>query len=266
MAVGVFLAGLIMFVALTCYLASGAEMVPVLMYHELVDSSEKESRYSLSVEKFRDHLKYLKSAGYSPITDGDLLFARNGGSSLPFKPVIITFDDGSSDHATLAMNSLAEQGFRAVFFIITERIGQPNFLNRDQLRTMHNAGMSIQSHGHTHRRLDRMASDKLADDLRLSMEALTNLLATNAVSLCVPGGWYNEDVLNSARTTGYRLVFTSDIGMNRIYGSNPILKRLEIRGGTDSGGFKRALSPMGIAFNALIRQIKLVGHMLRGNS
>lgn len=252
------------YVAWTYRTEANMHGIPVLMYHELVGSADRVGRYSLHVDHFAQHMEYLAMAGYTPITDRDLIAAREGVNALPDRPIIITFDDGTVDHKVLAEGVLNTHGFKAVFFIVSERVGHPGSLSPEQLQQMAQSGMSIQSHGHTHRFLDLLGPEELQEEIAESRAIIAKATGVDVVSLCIPGGWYNSVVLDAARDVGYRLVFTSDIGVNSAEGDTFVLKRLEIRGGTDGGAFEQQLMPAAITRNKLIRRAKLVLHAIRG--
>ena len=74
--------------------------------------------------------------------------------------VVLTFDDGSKEHATLAAPLLAEYGYQATFNIITDRIGvSTNSLTWGQVRELAKAGHEIASHTCTHRNLNTLIAD-----------------------------------------------------------------------------------------------------------
>lgn len=73
---------------------SATRAVPVLNYHQINDRDEN----SLTVhsDEFDEQMKYLSDNGYHTITPEEMMDAWENGTPLPEKPVILTFDDGSS--------------------------------------------------------------------------------------------------------------------------------------------------------------------------
>ncbi len=74
--------------------------VTILMYHYIRDL--KNSRFprtkGLATELFSEQLLYLRKH-YHPITVGEFLHAlQNPGYALPPASLLLTFDDGFSDH------------------------------------------------------------------------------------------------------------------------------------------------------------------------
>src|SRR5687768_16837105 len=65
--------------------------------------------------------------------------------------VMITFDDGFTSDADIALPCLLGAGLRAAFFVTSAFVDRPGRVTRAQLRALAAAGMTIGSHGATHR-------------------------------------------------------------------------------------------------------------------
>ena len=52
------------------------------------------------------------------------------------RSVWITFDDGHRSNAEIALPILKQLGLRGIFFITTDWIGRPGFMNEDQIREL----------------------------------------------------------------------------------------------------------------------------------
>ena len=72
--------------------------IPILLYHNFVttipDSDPDNFNYINTPESFEENVKTLLGNGYTIISMKDLSNAYSGKTSLPGKPIIITFDDG----------------------------------------------------------------------------------------------------------------------------------------------------------------------------
>ena len=83
------------------------------------DASPRYAPYALDPARFRDHLAYLRDAGFTALTIDELAATyRDPHATWPKRPIAVTFDDGFEEMATVAMPALADAGFRAK----TERI------------------------------------------------------------------------------------------------------------------------------------------------
>lgn len=93
-------------------------MVTVVMYHYVREI--KNSRYpnikGLEAENFKRQLEYLDSC-YSFITMAELIAFLEGDFKLPENSLLLTFDDGYSDHFNFVYPVLKNMGIQGSFFI-----------------------------------------------------------------------------------------------------------------------------------------------------
>lgn len=184
---------------------------PVLMYHEII-KEEASSReiHAVTLKEFKRHMRYLKEIGAHSIDfkydfEDCLLFDKKDCQAIG-----ISFDDGNLSDYREVVPVLKEYGFRGIFFVTLEWIGTPRYLQWKDLREMDNVGMSIQSHGVTHRFLPRLNDVQLRAELRSSKLELEDRLGNEVRFLSLPGGFGSRRVYRTAREEGYSAVFTSE--------------------------------------------------------
>lgn len=166
------------------------------MYHSIGEAPAEEigaGRYCVSVENFRKQVEYIELV-----------------SSLARKLVLVTFDDGLVDNYTNAWPILKEKGLKAHFFIIVSKIGVPGYMNWEQIRELKDGGMIIGSHGMTHRILTELKDKDLDDELVESKKILEDKLGQAVDYLSLPRGFYDKRVIEMAKKSGYKAVFTSN--------------------------------------------------------
>jgi tetratricopeptide (TPR) repeat protein len=95
-------------------LDASSPTIPVLLYHGITVSDHQDT---VPLRTFRDQLLALKQEGYHSITLAQLLGFFEGKTTLPTKPILITFDDARSDSFQYADPVLMETGFQATMFI-----------------------------------------------------------------------------------------------------------------------------------------------------
>jgi peptidoglycan/xylan/chitin deacetylase (PgdA/CDA1 family) len=164
------------------------------MYHDVVD--READVYAITPQRFRAHLDAI---GRAPATVDSL------GSG----DWMITFDDGG-DSALPVGEELAQRGWRGYFFVSTDTIGTPGFLDWDGVRAVAGLGHVIGSHSVTHP--DRMADlswEQLTDEWQRSATILADQLGGPVLTASVPGGLYSEAVGRTAAAAGYTTLFTS---------------------------------------------------------
>ena len=189
--------------------------VPILMYHEISESSETSSRLSVSPASFAAQLAYLHDTGFKTITAGALsAILVDDDRNLPDRTVVLTFDDGYEDFYTRAMPLLDRYGFTATVFITTgwvhdtgtqlveKRPGR--MLSWSQITEATLAGIEIGAHSHQHPQLDQLPEKLLRDELYSSKERLEGKLGTSVPGLAYPYGYSNARVRQVAHDAGHR--------------------------------------------------------------
>jgi peptidoglycan/xylan/chitin deacetylase (PgdA/CDA1 family) len=192
--------------------------VPILMYHYIgnLPANADNTRINLTVDtdNFRAQMQYLADNGYTTITLYDLYEALMNGAPLPSNPVILTFDDGYLDHYTRAFPILQEYDFIATFFIITARAdnNNPEHLNWQQIRTMSDAGMDMESHTKDHFELDERDYDFIVYQVLGSIQSLAHYTETDPHMFSYPVGRYDANTLNVIETLPVWAAVTTEPG------------------------------------------------------
>jgi peptidoglycan/xylan/chitin deacetylase (PgdA/CDA1 family) len=126
--------------------------------------------------------------------------------------VRITFDDGNASDVEIGLPALTRRGLTATFFVVAGRLGEPGFLDADQVRALAASGMAIGNHGMHHqawRGLDGVALD---EELGTARRALEDVVGAPVDEAACPFGSYDRRVVGALRRGGYRRVYTSDRG------------------------------------------------------
>src|SRR3954471_18274681 len=154
--------------------------VPVLCFHQLRDFRPNDSAYARTLitpePAFRAQLAALNEGSYTPVTVDALVDHLQYGTELPTRPVLLTFDDGSATHYSVALPLLTDLGFPATFFPMTVVLNKPDWLSDDQLRDLDRAGMTIGAHTWNHQRVDRLAGDQWTTQLDQPKAQLAEIL------------------------------------------------------------------------------------------
>ncbi|WP_077369660.1 polysaccharide deacetylase family protein [Anaerosalibacter sp. Marseille-P3206] len=138
-------------------IADSNKVIPVLMYHHIVEDENEANKITLTSKRFEEDMEYLKTKGYTTISFKELIDYSEGNNNLPDKPVIITFDDGYEDNYINAYPILNKNNMKATIFVIGSRIGITNFNNDPrysymswgQAKEMYQSGLiEIQPHSY----------------------------------------------------------------------------------------------------------------------
>ncbi len=156
--------------------------VVVLIYHRVGRRSSIE--VDLPAGLFDEQMAMLAASGRATTLDQALdLVAAPGpppGVDRDHDPVVVTFDDGTSDLADVAAPILARHAIPVTLYVATDFVdrardfpdeGTP--LSWSAVRDLHvDQGWVIGSHTHSHALLDRLAPGEIDDELDRSIELI----------------------------------------------------------------------------------------------
>ena len=107
---------------------------------------------------------------------------------------VLTFDDGNISDYEVALPILQRHRVGAVFFIVSSWIGQPGFMNWEQVRELHRAGMQIGSHSATHPYLPKLSKSALCEELIRSREIIEDQIGARVDTFAIPFGATNNRI------------------------------------------------------------------------
>jgi peptidoglycan/xylan/chitin deacetylase (PgdA/CDA1 family) len=128
-------------------------------------------------------------------------------------PVAITFDDGNESDALIALPELAKHNLKAIFFVISGRIGLPHYLDKVALRDLVSAEMEIGSHGMHHSDWRKLNAMTLHVELDASRRRIEDVCGKSVTKVGIPFGSYDRHVLKQLRAEHLECVYTSDGGL-----------------------------------------------------
>lgn len=191
---------------------ASANHIPVLLYHDLQPECEpQKAAVTVTPERFDEHISALLNNGYTPVSFEDVYNASIGKFTLPEKPVIVSFDDGYLTNYTYAFPIIQKYGIKSTIFVITKTVGQaggshPHF-TWEQAKTMQKSGLvSIQSHTFSHNDMQTLDAFQIEREIRLSKYMIEKNLGTKCDILAFPFGSHNQQIVESAKKAGYKVV------------------------------------------------------------
>ncbi len=230
--------------------------VPILMYHSIShDASPKFKPFAVSPELFAKHMAYLHEHGYTPITVTQFANALiQGGSALPERPVVLTFDDGFADFFTDALPVLERYSFTATLYVTTAFVNgtscwlrregedQRPILTWDQLAEISMRGIECGGHGHYHHQLDILPHTKARDEIVHCKEILEDRLGRAVTSFAYPYGYHSTTTQRLVREAGYTSACAVKHAMSSTSTDPYALARLMVRADTDVDSFAALLT------------------------
>jgi peptidoglycan/xylan/chitin deacetylase (PgdA/CDA1 family) len=148
---------------------------------------------------FLQQLETLSASGYTVVDVATFLNGLEQPDSLPGHTALLTFDDGYVSMLTRAQPCLARFEFPAVLFVPTDHVGGSNRFDQgneptepicswQQLRELQHQGISIQSHGMSHRGFSELTATEQATELRDSKTCLEDMLDAPVEVFAFPYG------------------------------------------------------------------------------
>jgi len=207
------------------------------MYHEVCPEETKASLQSkiqhsfvLTTEQFEQQMGFLAENGFGCTSLDDLIAAIQQPQIVEIKPnsIVITFDDGFAGNFHHAFPILKRCGLSATFFITINKVGSQFMMSWDDLKTLCDAGMSIQSHAMNHILMAKLNDQETMSELLDSKQAIESRLAVPVHYISLPNGSYHKRYPALAKKAGYLGGCTSDIGYWDVNSDPYLLKRISI--------------------------------------
>src|SRR5207302_929245 len=172
---------------------------------------------------FARQMTALAQAGWQTLTLAQFVERRQLGTSAfrtPHSAFLLTFDDGYAGLAQHAYPVLADLGFTATTFLITDYVGANNtwdmrytwrplaHLDWRTVEQWRARGFDFASHTASHARLTWLGDARAADELGRARETLVRRLGASAGrAVAYPFGAADARVERLARSAGYELGF-----------------------------------------------------------
>jgi peptidoglycan/xylan/chitin deacetylase (PgdA/CDA1 family) len=235
----------------------------VLLYHRITTETSSKNKYVLDIRKFQQQVEYINGHGYSSILPKEIINSnvKKNGRNI----IILSFDDGTSDHFSIVYQTLKTNSQKGVFFITTKYVNSRGYLSGDEINEMSHGGMEIGSHSYSHSLLDELNYEEIYHELRESKDQLEEISGEKVYSFAPPGGWFNADVVRAARDVGYKLFFGCEIGTNDLSKKRFLYRRIEVMGNISFEEFQRLLDPPQILSYKVVQSLKFVVHNLIGS-
>jgi peptidoglycan/xylan/chitin deacetylase (PgdA/CDA1 family) len=212
---------------------------PWLMYHKLGPRPPRVRLKGLylSARLFGRQLSELRAAGFSSPAYGSPI--EDAGNAK--KQIRLTFDDGSASVFRHGTAPLAAHGFRAIQFLVADRLGSPNdwevrqgealepLMDEAQVREWLAAGHEIGSHTLTHPWLTRVTRELAKEEITASKKKLEDRFGVPVRHFCYPYGDWNAAVRDLVISAGYKSACTTEFGLNTAQSNRFELKRILAR-------------------------------------
>lgn len=195
--------------------------ISVLCYHNVATEEERanyleESDWIITVENFEEQLRYLQKHGYKTLTTQEFYEWKQGKIELPYKSVLITFDDGFLSNFNYAFPLLKKYNMNATVFVAGEFIDASNeekwtgnvktYMTKEILNKVKYEYPNIEICSHSYGLHKQGAVEQEKDILKQDMEKFNEYITKTQV-YAYPFGQYNDNMIGALKAADYKLAF-----------------------------------------------------------
>lgn len=203
-----------------------------LVVHKIVRDGYGHDFEDISISLFKQILEFIGGRCTS-------LDVPPAASKHPAMSYLLTFDDGNSSDAEIALPLLLEMNCSATFFLIADRINTPGYISPSQMRELLDSGMALGSHSVTHQNMRRLSAFQQREEFIASKMRIEDLVGAPVRYFSFPYGKSNSALLQMALDCGYEKVCTSRHGIARL--PCTVLPRNSINGAMSWGTVLKTL-------------------------
>ncbi len=142
--------------------------ITILMYHNITTDPGQINSVTVTDERFRLDMEFLREFGYKALLPKDLIEIQEGKQKAPENAVMVTFDDGYRSNYEYAYPILKETGMKAAIAVVASMVrdkADPNstFMCWAEMRELQESGI-IEIGSHTYAMHNQKYGGLLAPD------------------------------------------------------------------------------------------------------
>jgi peptidoglycan/xylan/chitin deacetylase (PgdA/CDA1 family) len=185
--------------------------IPVLCYHQVRNWEPTDSKfartYIMPPANFEKQLQILTDSGYNAITPDEFIKYFNDDSSLPPKPILLSFDDGTTSQFLNAVPVLIKYHFTAIFFIMTISLNHTMYMSNQQVKDLNDKGFVIGCHTWDHHNVTDYKDHDWRIQLEKPKQLLQRITGRPVQYFAYPNGIWNEPSIEQLKNYGYKAAF-----------------------------------------------------------
>src|SRR5207249_3166008 len=172
----------------------------IFTYHDIQENYT--DRYCIGRTTFEAHLHHFAESGFQTVTIEEML--NRSVLNLSPNTICLTFDDGMASVYHTVLPLLKAFKLKGTVFVTTSQIGWKDRLNWSQIRELADAGVSVQSHSHTHAFLSQYSLPRIRYEFKLSKKILEDGLRRPVIVFAAPNGDWNPEWGKMICACGYQ--------------------------------------------------------------
>jgi peptidoglycan/xylan/chitin deacetylase (PgdA/CDA1 family) len=244
--------------------------VKILMYHSLTEGN---SPTRIAPDVFRGQLKVLAECGYHVVPLTDVVHWLQGQGTLPERPVVLTFDDGFEDFATVAYPELAAYRWPATVYLPAGQMGKPADWDGERssrplmswatVKELATHGVDFGGHTVRHVDLTLLAPQAARVEIQESRHCIEEQIGRPVTSFAPPYGKSNA-ALRQEISRHYRAAVGTTLAQTRVGSNLYDLPRIEMWYFRNLERWRRYLLGSARGYFALRQTLRTVRRLVRG--
>lgn len=188
-------------------------VVPTLCYH--VVKPVTDGHYQIDLASFQEEMNYLANNGYTTLSIDEYYDIISGQNTTPpSKPVLLTFDDSTSDFYDYAFPVLKQHSFKATQFAVSDWIDTAGKLTSAQIKEIAVNGIDVQNHTSAHVSLSTQTYDEQVAAINTCSAKIASITGKTPQYLAYPNSRSDSLTVQASQAAGMKLGFTVGYGMN----------------------------------------------------
>lgn len=193
---------ILMWLSAAIYRSKGSK---ILYYHDVFSTInykalDDDRHFGTSLELFAKHVEVIRQEGYKIVQH----------ITKPKGQVAIMFDDGFRG-IWECRKYFYEQHICPTIFLPVEFIGEKSkgILTEEEICELQDHGFVFECHSWSHRPLTEVPHTEFKHELVDSKKYLEDLLSKKVESICLPLGYFTDDILENIGNAGYTTIYSS---------------------------------------------------------
>ncbi|MBP2629638.1 MAG: xylanase/chitin deacetylase family protein [Firmicutes bacterium] len=195
----------------TALSANSSYQIPVLCYHTIVTTTT--GTYQTGLTSFKEQMAYLYSNNYTTLSLEQFRKIINSETTVPSKPILLTFDDCYSDFYSVVYPILKKYGMKATQFVVSNWIGGSGRMTKSQINEIAQNNIDVQNHTDNHSYLTQQTYAQQYAAINNAAVAIKSLTGKSVTALAYPYGAYDNNSLEALAKLSYTMGFTVSSGL-----------------------------------------------------
>jgi peptidoglycan/xylan/chitin deacetylase (PgdA/CDA1 family) len=201
--------------------ADSTDATPIFMFHRVnfLPAAANWPQLYVAPTAFSEAVSTLKRRGAQSLHLDEVLTQTQSNG------FVLTFDDGFASALEHAGPLLASLGFRAINFLVADRLGMRNewdvgvdhtmepLMDAEQVRDWLSLGHDIGAHTLTHPHLDQISLEQAREEISASKKKLEDAFGREVRHFAYPYGGLTPAVVDLVREAGFATACTTVAGL-----------------------------------------------------